>query len=60
MLALEAWVGATDSQRAIMWRAIHDCQGEYYAMSRQLAEERRERLELAERVSRLERSRGPD
>ena len=43
-----------------MWRAIHDCHREYYPMSRQLAEERRERLELAERVSRLERSRGSD
>ena len=58
VLALEAWAGATDSQRATMWRAIHDCQGEYYALSRQLAEERRERLELAEHVSRIERSRG--
>ena len=60
MLALEAWAGATDSQRATMWRAIHDCQGEYYMMSRQLAEEHRERLELAERVARLERSRSSD
>ena len=58
VLALEACAGMTDSQRSIMWREIHDTQDEVYELRRQLAEERHERLDLAERVTRLEMSRG--
>nr|GEX86386.1 hypothetical protein [Tanacetum cinerariifolium] len=55
MLALEAWAGQIDAQRAALWHAIYDIQRENHNSRMQLAEERRERLELTDRVSRMER-----
>ncbi|GKE04995.1 hypothetical protein Tco_1397013 [Tanacetum coccineum] len=55
VLALEAWAGQTDAQRAALWHAIYDIQRENHDLRRQLAEERRERLELTDRVARMER-----
>ncbi|GJY92822.1 hypothetical protein Tco_0508604 [Tanacetum coccineum] len=49
ILALEAWAGQTDAQRAALWHAIYDIQRENHDLRRQLAEERRERLELTDR-----------
>ncbi|GJS75746.1 hypothetical protein Tco_0725627 [Tanacetum coccineum] len=50
VLALEAWAGQTDAQRAALWHAILDVQGENRDLQLHLAEERRARLELAEVV----------
>ncbi|GJZ68603.1 hypothetical protein Tco_0631843, partial [Tanacetum coccineum] len=47
VLALEAWAGQTDAQRAALWHAISDVQGENRDLRLQLAKERRTRLELA-------------
>ncbi|GKB04860.1 hypothetical protein Tco_0833055, partial [Tanacetum coccineum] len=55
VLALEAWAGQTDAQRAALWHAIYDIQRENHDLRRQIAEERRERLELTDRVARMER-----
>nr|GEX43428.1 hypothetical protein [Tanacetum cinerariifolium] len=55
ILALEAWAGQTDAQRAALWHAIYDILKENHDLRRQLAEERRERLELTYRVARIER-----
>ncbi|GJY72331.1 hypothetical protein Tco_0476034 [Tanacetum coccineum] len=40
VLALEAWAGQTDAQRAALWHAISDVQGENWDLRLQLAEER--------------------
>nr|GEZ33018.1 probable pectin methyltransferase QUA2 [Tanacetum cinerariifolium]GEZ35749.1 probable pectin methyltransferase QUA2 [Tanacetum cinerariifolium] len=54
--SLEAWAGQTDARRAPLWHAILDTQRrENHDLRMQLAEERRERLELADRVARMER-----
>ncbi|GJW88920.1 hypothetical protein Tco_0164260 [Tanacetum coccineum] len=50
VLARKAWAGQTDAQRAALWHAISDVQGENQDLRLQLAEERRARLELAEVV----------
>ncbi|GKG15326.1 hypothetical protein Tco_0354926, partial [Tanacetum coccineum] len=50
VLALEAWAGQTDAQRASMWHAVSDVQGENQDLLLQLAEERHAQLELAEVV----------
>ncbi|GJX92422.1 hypothetical protein Tco_0345748 [Tanacetum coccineum] len=55
ILALEAWAGQTDAQRAALWHAIYDIQRENHDLRRQIAEERHERLELTDRVARIER-----
>ncbi|GJZ79736.1 hypothetical protein Tco_0644573 [Tanacetum coccineum] len=55
VLALKAWSGQTDAQRAALWHAIYDIQRENHNLRRQLAEERRERLELTDHVARMER-----
>ncbi|GKD41832.1 hypothetical protein Tco_1266477 [Tanacetum coccineum] len=55
MLELEAWAGQTDAQRAALWHAIYDVQRENHDLRMQLAEERRERLKLADRVAGMER-----
>nr|GEZ68730.1 hypothetical protein [Tanacetum cinerariifolium] len=55
VLALEAWAGQTDAQRAALWHAIYDIQRENHDLRRQLSEERRERLELTYHVARMER-----
>ncbi|GJZ23385.1 hypothetical protein Tco_0560844 [Tanacetum coccineum] len=55
VLALEAWTGQTDAQRAALWHDIYNIQRENHDLRRQLAEERRERLELTDRVARMER-----
>ncbi|GKE19735.1 hypothetical protein Tco_1427312, partial [Tanacetum coccineum] len=47
--------GQTDAQRAALWHAIYDIQRENHDLRRQLAEERRERLELTDRVARIKR-----
>nr|GEY15334.1 hypothetical protein [Tanacetum cinerariifolium] len=44
-----------DAQRAALWHAIYDTKRENHDLRMQLAEERHERLELANRVARLER-----
>ncbi|GJX10598.1 hypothetical protein Tco_0200457 [Tanacetum coccineum] len=55
VLALEAWAGQTDAQRAALWHAIYDIQRKNHDLRRQLAEERRERLELTYRITWMER-----
>nr|GEV12594.1 hypothetical protein [Tanacetum cinerariifolium] len=50
--SFKAWAGQTDAQRMAMW---HDIQWENYDLRRQIAKERRERLELTNRVARMER-----
>ncbi|GKE40439.1 hypothetical protein Tco_1463844 [Tanacetum coccineum] len=45
----------TDAQRAALWHAIYDIQRENHDLRMQLSEERRERLELAYHVARMER-----
>nr|GEV04731.1 hypothetical protein [Tanacetum cinerariifolium] len=55
VLALEAWAGQTDAQRAALWHAIYDIQRENHDLRMQLTEERRERLELVDRVARIEK-----
>ncbi|GKE28245.1 hypothetical protein Tco_1443629 [Tanacetum coccineum] len=55
VLALEAWAGLTDAQRAALWHVIYDIQRENHDLRMRIAEERRERLELADRVARMER-----
>ncbi|GJS31479.1 hypothetical protein Tco_0492099 [Tanacetum coccineum] len=40
VLTLEAWAGQTDAQRAALWHAICDVQGENQDLQLQLAEER--------------------
>ncbi|GKA27059.1 hypothetical protein Tco_0713227 [Tanacetum coccineum] len=59
VLALEAWAGQTDAQRAALWHAISDVQGENQDLRLQLAEERRARLELAEVVDGMRRGQEP-
>ncbi|GKF42548.1 hypothetical protein Tco_0125890 [Tanacetum coccineum] len=54
-LALEAWAGQTDTQKAAVWHAICDIQRENHDLRRQLAKERRERLNLTDRIARIER-----
>nr|GEU93934.1 probable pectin methyltransferase QUA2 [Tanacetum cinerariifolium] len=54
--SLQAWAGQTDARRAPLWHAVLDTQRrENHDLRMQLAEERRERLELADRVARMER-----
>nr|GEY50947.1 hypothetical protein [Tanacetum cinerariifolium] len=55
ILALEAWSDQTDAQRAALWHAIYDIQRENHHLRRQIADERCERLELTDRVARMER-----
>ncbi|GJY65140.1 hypothetical protein Tco_0466600 [Tanacetum coccineum] len=59
VLALESWAGQTDAQRAALWHAISDTQGENRELRLQLAEERRVRLELAEIVDNMRRGQEP-
>ncbi|GKD30212.1 hypothetical protein Tco_1240990 [Tanacetum coccineum] len=59
VLALEAWAGQTDAQRAALWHAISDVQGENRDLRLQLTEERRARLELAEIVDGMRRGQEP-
>ncbi|GJZ11887.1 hypothetical protein Tco_0546646 [Tanacetum coccineum] len=59
VLALEAWAGQTDAQRAALWHAISDVQGENQDLRLQLAEERRARLELTEVVDGMRRGQEP-
>ncbi|GKG54093.1 hypothetical protein Tco_0557616, partial [Tanacetum coccineum] len=56
---LEAWAGQTDAQRAALWHAISDVQGENRDLRLQLAEERRARLELAEIIKGMRRGQEP-
>ncbi|GJS63445.1 hypothetical protein Tco_0678009, partial [Tanacetum coccineum] len=49
----------TDAQRAGLWHAISDTQGENQELRLQLTEERRARLELAEIVDSIRRGQGP-
>nr|GEV88154.1 hypothetical protein [Tanacetum cinerariifolium] len=57
VLVLEAWAGQTDAQRAALWHAIYDIQRKNHDLRMQLAKERHERLELKDRVARMERRR---
>nr|GEY14732.1 hypothetical protein [Tanacetum cinerariifolium] len=47
--------GQINAQRATLWHAIYDIQREIHGLGMQLAEERRERLKLADRIARMER-----
>ncbi|GKC57201.1 hypothetical protein Tco_1084799 [Tanacetum coccineum] len=51
--------GQTNAQRAALWHAISDMQGENRDLRLQLAEERRARLELAEVVDSMRRGQEP-
>ncbi|GKB12212.1 hypothetical protein Tco_0846135 [Tanacetum coccineum] len=51
--------GQTDTQRAALWHAINDIQGENQDLRLQFAEERRARLELAEVVNSMRRGQEP-
>ncbi|GKF03804.1 hypothetical protein Tco_0034472, partial [Tanacetum coccineum] len=55
VLALDAWAGQTDAQRAAMWHTINDVQRENRDLWLQLAEERRSRLDLAEVIDGMRR-----
>nr|GEV08260.1 hypothetical protein [Tanacetum cinerariifolium] len=55
VLDLEAWTGQTDAQRAALWNDTYDIQRENHDLRRHLAKERRKRLELTNRVARMER-----
>nr|GEX42601.1 hypothetical protein [Tanacetum cinerariifolium] len=55
VLDLEAWVGQTDAHREDLWHAIYDIQRENCNLRMQIAKERREQLELADHVARIER-----
>ncbi|GJW79385.1 hypothetical protein Tco_0141067 [Tanacetum coccineum] len=59
ILVLESWAGQTDTQRASLWHAISDMQGENWELRLQLAEERRAQLELAEIVDSMRREQEP-
>ncbi|GJX95161.1 hypothetical protein Tco_0349747, partial [Tanacetum coccineum] len=59
ILHLESWAGQTDAQRAALWHAISDMQGENQDLRLQLDEERRARLELAEVVDSMRRGQEP-
>ncbi|GKE63836.1 hypothetical protein Tco_1514203 [Tanacetum coccineum] len=59
VLTLEAWVGQTDAQRAALWHAINDVQGENQDLQLQLIVERRARLELTEVVDGMRRGQEP-
>ncbi|GKE49862.1 hypothetical protein Tco_1481120 [Tanacetum coccineum] len=54
VIALKSWAVQTDAQRAALWHAISDTQGEI-----QLVKERRARLELAEVVNSIRRGQEP-
>ncbi|GKG32025.1 hypothetical protein Tco_0426975, partial [Tanacetum coccineum] len=55
VLALEAWAGQTDAQRVALWHAIYDIHRENHDLRMHLTEERRERLELTYRITKMER-----
>ncbi|GKE00477.1 hypothetical protein Tco_1388460 [Tanacetum coccineum] len=59
VLALESWAGQSNAQRAALWYAISDMQGENRDLLLQLAEERRWRLKLAEVVDKMRRGQEP-
>ncbi|GJZ43073.1 hypothetical protein Tco_0590328 [Tanacetum coccineum] len=59
VLALEAWAGHTDAQRAALWHTISDVQGDNRDLRLHLAEERRARLDLAEVVDGRRRGEEP-
>ncbi|GJW17030.1 hypothetical protein Tco_0024466 [Tanacetum coccineum] len=52
-------IGQTDAQRAALWHAISDVQGENRELRLQLAEERRARLELADIIDNMRRRQEP-
>ncbi|GJU35896.1 hypothetical protein Tco_1184250 [Tanacetum coccineum] len=55
MVVLRFGKTLNDAQRAALWHAIYDTQRENHDLRMQLAEERLERLELADHVARIER-----
>ncbi|GJZ66547.1 hypothetical protein Tco_0623243 [Tanacetum coccineum] len=55
VLAMESWAGQTDTQRAALWHAISDIQGENQELRLQLVEETRARLELVEVIDSMRR-----
>ncbi|GJV44941.1 hypothetical protein Tco_1429477 [Tanacetum coccineum] len=55
ILALKAWAGQTDAQRAALWHVIYDIQRENHDLRRWIAMDRREQLKLTDRVARMER-----
>ncbi|GKE22835.1 hypothetical protein Tco_1434347 [Tanacetum coccineum] len=60
VLAQESWVGQTDTQRAALWHAISDTEGESQELRLQLTKERCTRLELAKIVDSMRRDRSPE
>ncbi|GJW64356.1 hypothetical protein Tco_0116240 [Tanacetum coccineum] len=59
VLALKVWAGQMDAQRAALWHAISDVQGENRDLRLQLVEERRARLELSEVIDGMRRGQEP-
>ncbi|GKD66480.1 hypothetical protein Tco_1308588 [Tanacetum coccineum] len=59
VLALEAWAGQTDAQRAALWHVISDVHEENLDFRLQLTEERRTRLELSKVVDGMRRGQEP-
>ncbi|GJU43961.1 hypothetical protein Tco_1201227 [Tanacetum coccineum] len=55
VLALEAWTGHSDSQRAALWQARYEDQREIHDLRMQRVADHRELQELRERVTILER-----
>ncbi|GJT09124.1 hypothetical protein Tco_0843586 [Tanacetum coccineum] len=55
VLALEAWAGHSDAQRAALWQARYEDQREIHDLRMQRAADQRELQELRERVAVLER-----
>ncbi|GKD68583.1 hypothetical protein Tco_1322673 [Tanacetum coccineum] len=54
-LALEVWADQTGAQREVLWHVIYDIKRENRDLRMQLTKEMHERLELADRVARIER-----
>ncbi|GJU27826.1 hypothetical protein Tco_1166447, partial [Tanacetum coccineum] len=59
VLALESWACQIDTQRASLWHAISDTQGENRELRLQLAEERRAWVDLAKIVDNIGEGRSP-
>ncbi|GKD07296.1 hypothetical protein Tco_1186981 [Tanacetum coccineum] len=55
VLALEAWAGWTDAQRAALWQARYEDQREIHALRMQHVTDQCEMQGLRERVDTLER-----
>ncbi|GKE92203.1 hypothetical protein Tco_1573298 [Tanacetum coccineum] len=59
MLSLKSWAGQMDAQRAALWHAISDMQGENLDLRLQLAKERLAQLEFTKVVDSMRRGQEP-